>query len=200
MRPSRSSSTWSFEGRAHAVRRRRFPARYLAPAVFPHHRLLASVAIAPTATRTTGDNLIESGLRQTHWCREQDSKFRFLVARRQTVMGDGTAVSKTGADLLGNRRFESISSSRQSVSLPQPLFEGREPRFSARVWAAGLATGSAETRQAFRCAPTGGNISVGPYSSTAVPMRWSTKMPRRSRQSWVFSAVNVRGSLNSDRA
>jgi len=42
---SRSSSTWSFEGRAHAVRRRRFPARYLAPAVFPHHRLLASVAI-----------------------------------------------------------------------------------------------------------------------------------------------------------
>jgi hypothetical protein len=24
-------------------------------------------------------------------------------------MGDGTAVSKTGADLLGNRRFESIS-------------------------------------------------------------------------------------------
>jgi hypothetical protein len=30
-------------------------------------------------------------------------------------MGDGTAVSKTGADLLGNRRFESISLQRASV-------------------------------------------------------------------------------------
>src|ERR1700730_17144380 len=28
-------------------------------------------------------------------------------------MGDGTAVSKTGADLLGNRRFESISLQRR---------------------------------------------------------------------------------------
>src|ERR1700726_1724786 len=91
-----------------------------------------------------------------------------------------------------NRRFESISL-QQTVSLsPAAAFEGREPRFSARVWAAGLAAGSAETRQALHCAPTGGNISVGPYSSTAVPLRWSTKMPRRSRQSWVFSAVNAR--------
>ncbi len=32
-----------------------------------------------------------------------DSNLRFLI------MGDETAVSKTGADLLGNRRFESIS-------------------------------------------------------------------------------------------
>jgi hypothetical protein len=99
-----------------------------------------------------------------------------------------------------NRKFES-SSLQQTVRLsPAAAFEGREPRFSARVWAAGLATGSAETRQVFHCGPTGGNISVGPYSSTAVPLRWSAKMPRRSRQSWVFSAVNVRVSLNSDRA
>jgi hypothetical protein len=76
-----------------------------------------------------------------------------------------------------------------SQSLSRSRFRRSRTRLSARVWAAGLATGSAETRQAFHCAPTGGNISVGPYSSTAVPLRWSTKMPRRSRQSWVFSAV-----------
>jgi hypothetical protein len=71
----------------------------------------------------------------------------------------------------------------QTVSLsPAAAFEGREPRFSARVWAAGLATGSAETRQAFHCAPTGGNVSAGRNSSTAMP------------------ALNVGGSLNSDRA
>src|SRR6202023_1681455 len=97
-----------------------------------------------------------------------------------------------------NRKFESISL-QQTVSLsPAAAFEGREPRFSARVWAAGLATGSAETRQALHCGPTGGNISVGPYSSTAVPLRWLAKMPRRSRQNWVYSALKVRGSLNSD--
>jgi hypothetical protein len=28
---------------------------------------------------------------------------------RQTLMGDGTAVVKTAADLSGNRRFESVS-------------------------------------------------------------------------------------------
>jgi hypothetical protein len=48
-------------------------------------------------------------------------------------------------------------------------------RLSARVWAAGLTTGSAETRQAFHCAPTGGNVSAGPYSSTAVPMMRSVQ-------------------------
>src|SRR3984893_7928427 len=53
---------------------------------------------------------------------------------------------------FGDWKFESISL-QQTVSLsPAAAFEGREPRFSARVWAAGLATGSAETRQAFHCA------------------------------------------------
>src|SRR3984893_13213523 len=100
--------------------------------------------------------------------------------------------------MSGDRKFESISLQQPVRRPPAAAFEGREPRFSARVCAAGLATGSAETRQAFHCAPTGGNISVGPYSSTAVPLGWLAKMPRRSRQSWVYSALNVRGSLNSD--
>src|ERR1700732_904289 len=107
---------------------------------------------------------------------------------------------KNRGHLARNRKFESISL-QQTVSLsPAAAFQGREPRFSARVWAAGLATGSAETRQTLHCGPTGCNISVGPYSSTAVPLRWSAKMPRRSRQSWVYSALSVRESLNTDRA
>jgi hypothetical protein len=50
--------------------------------------------------------------------REMDSNFWFLVAKGQTVIRDGTAVSKTGADLLGNRRFESISLQRGVESEP----------------------------------------------------------------------------------
>ena len=58
--------------------------------------------------------------------------------------------------------------------------------------AAGLATGSAETRRAFHFARTAGNISVGPYSSTAVPLMWAARMPSWSQQSRTFSGVNVR--------
>ncbi len=50
----------------------------------------------------------------------------------------------------GDRGFESTSL-QQTVRLsPASVFEGREPRLSARVCAAGLATGSAETRKVYR--------------------------------------------------
>src|ERR1700680_3734541 len=59
-------------------------------------------------------------------------------------------VSKSVVLLTGDRWFESISL-QQTVRLsPASAFEGREPRLSARVCAAGLASGSAETRGAFR--------------------------------------------------
>jgi len=51
--------------------------------------------------------------------REMDSNFWFLVAKGQTVIRDRTAVSKTGADLLGNRRFESISLQRRVSCEPE---------------------------------------------------------------------------------
>ena len=61
-------------------------------------------------------------------------------------------------------------SSRQSVSLPQPLWKVENPAFRAGL---GSWLGDRVSRdgQAFHCAPTGGNISVAPYSSTAVPLR-----------------------------
>src|ERR1700730_9214362 len=67
-----------------------------------------------------------------------------------------------------DRGFESTSLQQTVCLSPANVFEGREPRLSARVSAAGLATGSAETRRVFQFAPVGGNISVGPYSSTAL--------------------------------
>ena len=77
---------------------------------------------------------------------------------------------KNRGHLARNRKFESISLQQTVCLSPANVFEGREPRLSARGSAAGLATGSAETRRVFQFAPVGGNISVGPYSSTALPL------------------------------
>src|SRR5467141_2238776 len=85
--------------------------------------------------------------------------------------------------LTRDRWFESGSLQRRVRLSPGAAFEGREPRLSARLCAAGLATGSAETHRVFQYRPTGGNISVAPYSSTAVPLMGSTRMPRRSQSS-----------------
>src|SRR6202048_4511623 len=59
-----------------------------------------------------------------------------------------------------------------SLSLSRSRFRRSRTRLSARVWAARLAIGSAETLGFFDIAPIGGNISVGPNSSTAVRLMW----------------------------
>src|SRR4029077_12051126 len=94
--------------------------------------------------------------------------------------------------LTRDRWFESGSLQRRVCLSPVSAFEGREPRLSARVCAAGLATGWAETRRAFHFAPTGGNISAGPYSSTGVPLMWVARMPSWSQRSRAFSGFRVR--------
>src|SRR6202023_3365005 len=95
-------------------------------------------------------------------------------------------------DDAGDRRFESTSLQWRVRLYPASAFEGREPRLSARVCAAGLATRSVETRRAFHFAPTGDNISVGPYSSTGVPLMWAARMPSWSQRSRAFSGFRVR--------
>src|SRR5271169_5906936 len=50
-----------------------------------------------------------------------------------------------------NRKFESTPLQRRVCLSPESTFVGQEPRLSARVCAAGLASGSAETRRACRC-------------------------------------------------
>src|SRR5580704_4064156 len=59
-----------------------------------------------------------------------------------------------------------------SLYLSRSRFRRSRTRLSARVWAAGLAIGSAETLGFFDIPPIGGNISVGPNSSTAVRLMW----------------------------
>jgi hypothetical protein len=51
---------------------------------------------------------------------------------------------------MGDRGFESVSLQRRVCLSPEFAFAGREPRFSARVCAACMATGSAETCRAYR--------------------------------------------------
>ena len=53
-----------------------------------------------------------------------------------------------------------------------------------------------EAQGCFDIAPTGGNISVGPYSSTAVPLVGSARMPRGCNEVGPFSSCNVRCLLN----
>ena len=63
----------------------------------------------------------------------------------------GAGLSPAGSRQLRlthrNRKFESTSLQRRVCLSPGAAFEDREPRLSARLCAAGLATGSAETRR-----------------------------------------------------
>src|SRR6266404_4034927 len=58
---------------------------------------------------------------------------------------------KSVAPFARNRKFESISLQRRVCLSPESAFVGQEPRLSARVCAAGLASGSAETRRGCGC-------------------------------------------------
>jgi hypothetical protein len=107
----------------------------------------------------------------------------------------------TASPLRRDRGFESPFL-QQRVSLsPASAFEGREIRLSARVCAAAWRPGRQRRARCFDIAPTSGNISVGPYSSTAVPLMWSVEnakpVPAKSGPS---GGLGCGRSLNSDRA
>jgi hypothetical protein len=71
--------------------------------------------------------------------------------------------------LTGDRGFESISLQRR-VSLSRDfIFVGQEPRVSARVSWLRFRRGRQRAAGHANIGPTCGNISVGPYSSTAFP-------------------------------
>jgi hypothetical protein len=61
--------------------------------------------------------------------------------------GDSRSLRGVAAD--GDREFESISLQRRVRLSPRAAVAGREPRLSARLCGAGLATGSAERRMVF---------------------------------------------------
>jgi hypothetical protein len=118
--------------------------------------------------------------------------WRFSVADgcdSQTVMRDGLAVSKMKRICWGTDGSNPSLSSRQSVSRPHPLSSVENPGFPRGC--ARLAWRPRRQRRAgcFDIAPTGGIISVGPYSSTAVPLMGSARMPRCTQRSWAFTGL-----------
>jgi len=79
-------------------------------------------------------------------------------------------VSHDGFNRLAtrNRKFESISLQQTVCLSPAVAFEGREPGFPRGFGQLAWRPGQQRLAGCFDIAATGGNISVGPYSSTAV--------------------------------
>ena len=74
---------------------------------------------------------------------------------------------------------------------PAATFEGREPPLSARVWAAGLATGSARDAPGFPFRANRRQYLCRAIFRYPMPLMWSAIIPRRSQQSRVFSVLNA---------
>jgi hypothetical protein len=76
--------------------------------------------------------------------------------------------SRSGSLSSGYRWFESISLQQTVCLSPAVAFEGREPGFPRGFGQLAWRPGQQRLAGCFDIASTGGNISVGPYSSTAV--------------------------------
>ena len=84
--------------------------------------------------------------------------------------------------LTRDRWFESGSLQRRVRLSPRAAFGCREPRLSARLCGVAWRPGRQRRAGRFKIALTGGNISVGPYSSTAARLMGSARiMPARSQ-------------------
>jgi len=127
-----------------------------------------------------------------------DSKPRSLL-QGKCRKGRTKLPRRVGSSSRGDREFESISLQRRVRLSPAWLSKIENPGFLRGC--AGLASRPGRQRRAgcFDIAPIGGNISVGPDSSTGLPLMWSANMPRRSRRSRAFAGLNVGRSLNSGR-
>jgi len=98
--------------------------------------------------------------------------------RTAPAVGAGTPLRKGGTD-----GSNPAPSSGESVSRPKPLSYVENPGFPRGCARLAWRLGRQRRAGCFDTAATGGNISVGPYSSTAVPLTGSARMPRRSQRS-----------------
>ena len=80
------------------------------------------------------------------------------------------ARTKTVIPLLRDRWFESVSLQRTVRLSPAPLSKAENLGFPRGCGRLGWRLGRQRRAGCFEIAPTGGNISVEPYSSTAVPL------------------------------
>ena len=94
--------------------------------------------------------------------------------------------------LTRNRKFESISLQRTVRLSPAPLSKAENLGFPRGCGRLGWRLGRQRRAGCFEIALTGGNISVEPYSSTAVPLMGSARMPLRADKIGAFASSIVR--------
>src|ERR1700739_453540 len=103
----------------------------------------------------------------------------FRIALRALLLG---AAPEGVAYLARNRWFESVSLQRrvrcEPVSRGNSPFQVEKPRFSAVVRTGTSGLGRQRHARRGNMWPKGGDISVGPYSSTAPPVMRSATMLR----------------------
>ena len=165
----------------------------------------------PEAARDVGQAMAKDGeearFAPTLRWREADSNHRFRVTRPRfqnrlkSPLPDSapTEVRREREPTPRGRLASSagpmvripVPSSRQSVSRPHPLSKVENPGFPRGCARLAWRPGRQRRAGCFDIAPTGGNISVGPYSSTAVPLMGLARMPRRSQRTR-GSGLNVK--------
>ena len=89
-----------------------------------------------------------------------------------------TETDQNAGTFRGTEWFKSISLQRTVRLSPAPLSKAENLGFPRGCGRLGWRLGRQRRAGCFEIAPTGGNISVGPYSSTAVPLMGSARMPR----------------------
>jgi hypothetical protein len=101
-------------------------------------------------------------------------------SRETTMVGRGPllhAVSFTAGPMV---RIHLPPAASPSLS-PELLSRVENPGFPRGCAPLAWRPGRQRRAGCFKMAPTGGNISVAPYSNTAVPLMGSARMPRRSQ-------------------
>src|SRR5438270_830231 len=106
--------------------------------------------------------------RRTLRWREMDSNLWF-PNRSAPVFETAVTSPRLTVSRAGTEGSNPSPSSRQSVSLPHPLSKVENPGFPRGCARLAWRPGRQRRAGRFDIAPTRGNISVGPYSSTAVP-------------------------------
>jgi hypothetical protein len=115
-------------------------------------------------------------------------------ANRNWPAGTSRSSAEAGSGAILHRGTDGSNpspSSRQSVSRPHPLSKAENPGFPRGCARPAWRPGRQRRAGCFDIAPTGGNISVGPYCSTAVPLMGLARMPRRSQRTR-GSGLNVK--------
>jgi hypothetical protein len=144
-----------------------------------------------------------------------DQQIAGRVRRKTTVLRPMTSARTARIrrqSREGDRWFESTSLQRRVRLSPRAAVGGREPGFPRGCARLDWRPGRQRRAGCFKIAPTGGNISVAPYSSTAEPLMGSARMPAgsnkvgafakldRAVERWPWTGLNQSPARSADRA